>query len=167
MMKTRILVLSVAVVTAVISQPLGASSATGNVGVTVTVSALAKLSLSASTITFPNADPDTTPSIAATEGAITITAKAKTATGAAVALTVLAANDLKSGTDTITIGNVTWAASGTGFAAGTMNKTSAQPVGSWTGSGTRSGTQTYALANSWTYPTGNFSTTATYTLTAP
>ena len=166
-MKTRLFVLVVGVITAVLSQSLGAATTTSGVTISVAVSALAKLTLSAATVTFVNADPDTTSSITASEGAITITAKAKTATGASVTLTVLAANDLKSGTDTITINNVTWTASGTGFAAGTMNKTTAQSVASWTGSGNRIGTQTYALANSWNYPTGAYSATATYTLTAP
>jgi hypothetical protein len=48
-----------------------------------------------------------------------------------------------------------------------MNKATAQTVGSWTGSGNRSGTQSYALANSWNYATGAYTAMATYTLTAP
>ena len=166
-MNTRLKLLAAIIVAASLAQPLVAATSTGNVSVAVTVSAGAKLSLSSSTVTFANADPDTTPSIPASEGIITITAKAKTATGASVTLTVVAANDLKSGSDTITINNVTWTASGTGFTPGTMNKTTAQTVASWTGSGNRTGTQSYALANSWSYVTGAFSTTASYTLTAP
>ena len=163
----KTLVLGIAVVVLAAIQGLGAATTTGNVTVSATVSATAKLALSSATVTFPNADPDTSPSIAATEGAITITAKGKTSTGAAIALTILAADDLKSGTDTIAISNVTWTVSGAGFAAGTMNKTTAQTVGSWTGSGNRSGTQSYALANNWNYATGAYTATATYTLTAP
>ena len=48
-----------------------------------------------------------------------------------------------------------------------MNKAAAQSLGSWTGSGNRAGTQTYKLANSWSYATGAYSTSVTYTLTAP
>ncbi|MCX6549744.1 MAG: hypothetical protein NTY02_01850 [Acidobacteria bacterium] len=167
-MKTmRFLLLGAAVVMLAATQTLGAATATSNVSVSATVAATAKLSLSSSTVSFANADPDTTPSIAATEGAITITAKGKTATGSTISLTVLAAADLTSGSDTIPISNVTWTASGTGFAAGTMSKSAAQTVGSWTTSGSRAGTQTYALANSWNYPTGSYTATATYTLTAP
>ena len=33
--------------------------------------------------------------------------------------------------------------------------------------GTHNGTQTYTLVNSWNYVTGNYTTTLTYTLTAP
>ena len=45
--------------------------------------------------------------------------------------------------------------------------TTAVSLGSWTGSGNQSGTQTYTLDNSWSYNTGNYGTTVTYTLTAP
>ena len=51
--------------------------------------------------------------------------------------------------------------------AGTMNKTTAQSAGSWTGSGNNAGTFTYALVNSWSYATGTYAATATYTLSAP
>ncbi len=166
-MNIRLASLAAIIVAASITDPLTAATSPGNVSVTVTISAAAKLALSASTVTFANADPDTSPTIPASEGAISITAKAKTATGASVTLTVVAANDLQSGSDTIGITNVKWTAAGTGFTPGTMNKTTAQTVASWTGSGNRTGTQSYALTNNWSYPIGVFSTTATYTLTAP
>lgn len=166
-MNIRLTSYAAAILAASLAQPLAAATSAGNVNVSVTIAAAAKLALSASTVTFANADPDVTLKIPAGEGAISITAKAKTATGAAVTLTVIAASDLASGGDSIAVTNVTWTASGAGFTPGTMNKTTAQTVGSWTGSGTRAGTQSYALTNSWSYPTGTFSTTATYTLTAP
>jgi hypothetical protein len=144
-----------------------AANDTKNVTVSATVSATAKLSLGSTTVSFPNADPDTTSSITASEGAISVTAKSKTGAASSTTLTLLASADLTSGSDTIAVSNVTWTVSGSGFAAGTMNKTTAQSVGSWTGSGNRSGTQTFALANSWNYATGNYSATGTYTLTAP
>jgi hypothetical protein len=162
-----ILVLGIALASLAATQGLWAATATGNVTVSATVAATAKLTLSSATVTFANADPDSSPSVAATEGAITITTKGKTSTNGTIALTLLAANDLKSGTDTIAISNVTWTATGAGFAAGTMNKTTAQTVGSWTNSNSRTGTQSFALANSWAYATGNYTATATYTLTAP
>ena len=168
MSKIRLSLLGLAAVALAATQAtLGAATATSNVTVSATVSATAKLSLSTSTQSFPNSDPDTTPSIAATEGAITITAKGKTSTGSNITLTVVSGGDLTSGSDTIAISNITWTVSGAGFVAGTMNKTTAQSVGSWANSGSRTGTQTYALANSWSYPTGSYSATATYTLTAP
>ena len=161
------LIVGLIIVALAAMQPAGAVTNTANVTVSATVAATAKLTLSSATVSFVNADPDTTPSITATEGAITVTAKGKTSAGGVITLTVLAANDLKSGSDTIAISNVTWTVSGAGFVAGTMNKTTAQSVASWTNSGNRTGTQTYALANSWTYPTGGYSASATYTLTAP
>lgn len=133
----------------------------------VTVAALAKLSLSATTITFPDANPDTVPLISSTGGPITITAKIRTSPGGTVSLSVLAADDLRAGVVTIPASSVTWTATGTGFVAGTMSTAVAQSVAVWVSSGSRVGTQSYRLANSWTYATGSYSTTFTYTLTAP
>ncbi|MCX6546270.1 MAG: hypothetical protein NTV05_17900 [Acidobacteria bacterium] len=166
-MNIRLTSFAAALLAASLAQPLTAATSAGNVNVSVTVSARAKLELTRSTVTFANADPDVALTIPASEGTISITAKAKTAAGAAVTLTVIAASDLTSGGDSIAVTNVTWTVSGAGFTPGTLNKTTAQTVASWTGSGNRAGTQSYALTNSWSYPTGTFSTTATYTLTAP
>jgi hypothetical protein len=142
-----------------------AATDTKTVTVNATVSATAKLSLSSLTVNFPDADPDTTPSI--TVAAITVGTAGKTSKGSSITLTVKASDDLKSGTDVITADKITWAVSGTGFVAGIMNKTTAQSLGSWVDSGVRSGTQTYSLANSWSYATGAYTTSVTYTLTAP
>jgi len=166
-MKTKLLVLGLAIGAIALVQPLSAANSTSNVSVSATVSATAKLSVGTSTLTFPNADPDVTPSIVASEGAVSISAKAKTSAGSTVTLTLLAAGDLLSGTDSIAISNLTWSASGTDFVSGTMSKTAAQTVASWSNSGTRSGSQSFALANSWSYATGSYSAQATYTLTAP
>ncbi len=144
-----------------------AATSTQTLTINATVAAAATLTLSKNSIHFPDADPDATPSIAATENPVNVTAKVKTGSASTATLTVLAAGDLTSGTDTIAISNVTWTSSGTGFAPGTMNKTTAQSAGSWTGSGNRTGTFSYFLANSWTYPTGSYTATTTYTLTAP
>ena len=46
-------------------------------------------------------------------------------------------------------------------------RTTAQAVASWVSSGSWIGTQSYTLANAWTYATGTYSTTLTYTLSAP
>ena len=166
-MKTKIVLLLVAAIALALVQPLGAATATSNITMTATVSDAATLIVSLAALTFPNADPDTVPSVAATQGAVTITARARTSGGSTVTLTLLAASDLTSGGDTIAISNMTWTVGGAGFVAGTMSRLAAQSVASWTNSGNRTGTQTFALANSWSYPTGNFSATATYTLTAP
>jgi hypothetical protein len=156
-----------AVTYAATSVSLNAATRTRTATATVTVAALAKLSLSISTLSFPDANPDTSPTIPASAGALTITTKARTTPGSVVSLSVLASDNLRSGTDIIAISNVTWTASGAGFVAGTMSSTTARSVGSWTGSGSHAGTQTYSLTNSWTYATGSYSTTFTYTLTAP
>jgi hypothetical protein len=135
--------------------------------VNAAVNARASLTLTPSAINFPDQDPDNPALIAATENAVTVTAKVRTGSASLATLSHVTADDLKSGSDTILISNVTWTASGTGFIAGTMNKTLAQPAGSWTGSGNRSGSFSYFLANSWSYATGSYTVSSTYTLTAP
>jgi hypothetical protein len=159
-------VLMVACITLAVSAGWSVT-ATQSVTISATVASKAKLALSAATVTFPDADPDATPSIGAAENPVTATVKATTGSASTVTLTVQAGGaDLVSGTDQIAISNVTWTASGAGFVAGTMN-TTAQSAGSWTGSGSRSGTFSYFLANSWAYPKGSYTQTAVYTLTAP
>jgi hypothetical protein len=139
---------------------------TAAVNVTVNVNARAKLTLSAPSLTFADADPDVTPTL--TAGALTVGVKARTTGGASVTLTVLASDDLKTaGGDTIAISDLTWTATGASFVGGTSDKTTAQSVGSWVGSGNRSGTQTYSLPNSWSYAIGAYTATLNYTLTAP
>ena len=146
--------------------PAFAQTVTAAINVTANVNSKAKLTLGTPTLLFADADPDVVPSIAAP--AFNVTVKARTTAGAAVTLTVLASDDLQSGGDVITIDNLTWAAAGTGFPAiGTSNKSTAQTVGAWTGSGNQTGSQTYSLANSWAYATGTYSATLTYTLTVP
>jgi hypothetical protein len=80
---------------------------------------------------------------------------------------VAATGDLSAGGGaTIPIGQLTWQATGTGFVAG-ASSLAAQTVGAWTGSGNRTGTQTYELPNSWDYATGTYTTTLNYTLSVP
>jgi len=134
---------------------------------TATVSALAKLTLSSLTLAFPDADPDTVPNIPASGGPLTITAKARTTIGSTVTLVVVASGDLRSGLDVIPATQIRWTTSGTGFVPGTMSKAAAQMVATWVSSGSWTGTQTYSLTNAWTYAIGTYSTTLTYTLTAP
>jgi hypothetical protein len=144
-----------------------AATDTKTLTVNATVSATASLTLGVAAINFAAANPGTTPSIAATENPVSVTANAQTSSAGAVTLTCLAGGDLTAGANTIAISNVTWTATGTGFVAGTMNKTTAQSAGSWTGPGARSGTFSFSLANSWSYDTGSYTAAITYTLTAP
>lgn len=137
----------------------------GSINVTANVNAKAKLTLGAASITFADADPDVVPTM--TSSAVNIDVKARTSAGASVTLTVLASGDLVSGSDAIAINNLTWAVTGSGFQAGTADKTTAQTVGSWTGSGSPAGSQTFSLPNSWTYNTGSYTVTLNYTLTVP
>ena len=150
----------------------GASTATKDVTLSATVSSSAKLTLATSTISFPDGDPDAALPIAATENPAVVTAKVKTGSASTATLKVLAATDLTSGTDTIDITNVTSTAtnsSGSFFEAGPVPWSKSSP-GATVGqgnSGSFAGTFNWFLANSWDYPTGNYTATATYTLTAP
>ncbi len=167
-MRIRLAALGVVLIGFGSLQPLLAATASNLVNVSVALGARAKLTIGTSTITFVNADPDTTPTIPASEGTFAVTASVITSTGAAVSLTVVAADDLRTaGGASIPIGNVAWTSTGAGFQNGSLNRTTAQTVGAWTGSGSRAGTQTFGLLNDWSYATGTYSTSATYTLTAP
>jgi hypothetical protein len=166
-MRTRFTLLGITLLAMAVVQPLGAAdSKTASLTVSATVSATAVLAIGSATVIFPDRNPDDFPSIAASPDALTITAKGKTSASSSVTLTIQASGDLTSGGDTIPISRVTWTATGDGFSAGTMAQT-AVTVGSWTSSGNRSGSLAFALANSWNYPTGSYSTLATFTLTAP
>jgi hypothetical protein len=138
-----------------------------NLTINATVSARAELTLSPATISFPDASPTVSPTIPA-NSTVSVTANVRTGATSTPTLTVLANGDLTSGGSTIGINNISWTASGAPFIAGTMNKTTAQSAATFNqGSGSRNGTYSYTLANSWDYATGSYTQTATYTLTAP
>lgn len=143
-----------------------AATAGATVTVSATVNAKAKLTVGSGSVTFNDADPDVTPLLTAT-GAVSLDVKARTGSASSVTLTVQSGGDLTNlSSDTIPIASLTWTATGTNFVAGTMG-TTAVSLGSWTGGGNFSGSQTYKLLNSWSYTTGTYTATITYTLTAP
>lgn len=156
---------------------LGAGTAWGvtaqkDVTLSATVASTAKLTLTTGTITFPDADPDSVTNIPANENGAAVTAKVKTGSASTATLQVLAADDLKSGTDVIPIINVTSTATnspGSFFTAGpvTWSKTSPGAMVGQGKSGSFAGTFSWFLANSWDYATGAYTAHATYTLTAP
>jgi hypothetical protein len=119
----------------------------------------------AGTINFPDTDPFTSGTIAAAP--LTVTTQARVGTTTAVNLTVQAGGDFVAATGTIPIGNLSWTATGAGYAAGTMSSAAQVPVGTWTGPGSRAGTQTYSLVNNWNYAPGDYAVTLTYTLATP
>ncbi len=144
----------------------GAGTVTAVVTVDAPLASSAKLTLNPLAISFANADPDAVPSISANIP-VQVTANVSTGVNQTATLTALAQGDLVSGSNTIAISNLTWTASGTGFVAGTLSKSTAQSVGQWRGSGTRTGTLNFFLKNSWSYATGNYTQKVTFTLTAP
>lgn len=128
---------------------------------------LAKLQLGSATMNFPSENPNSIPSIPANVNPVSVTSSARTGSTQTANLTCLASGDLTSGTDTIAISNVTWTATGSGYLPGAMNSITAQPAGTWTGSGQQIGTFSYFFANFWSYTVGNYSSTINYTLTVP
>lgn len=162
----RRLVLACAVWAAVVP-PAPASSQTATATLSANVNTIAKLTLSTASVSFPDANPDTVPQVPSAGGPIAITAKSRATPGAQVVLTVLASDDLRSGLTVIPASNVTWTVSGAGFVAGTLNKTTPVTLATWTGSGVRAGSQQWFFRNVWTHPTGTFTATVIYTLSAP
>lgn len=144
-----------------------AFSTNTTVDVAAAIDSAAQLTITPSAINFRDADPDNVPSIPANENPVSVMTYAQTKGNKIVNLTVVAAGDLVSGNDRILIDNVTWTATGSGFSGGTMNKTTPQTAGTWHRSGTRMGTFSFFLKNSWSYATGNYAQTVTYTLTSP
>ena len=152
---------AVLVATPVAAQTTTTATLSANVGT------LANLTLSSVSVSFPDADPDAVPQVSAAGGPLTITTKARATHLSQVMLTVQANGPLRSGLNTIAAGAITWTSTGTGFVAGTLSSAASVTVGSWIGSGTRAGTQTLKFQNLWTYATGTYTATLTYTLSAP
>ncbi len=140
----------------------------GTVNITVNVGSHARLELNGImggpvNVTFADLEPTANPTVTGAP-AVAVAARARTSAGGAVTLTVAANGDLLDGTQSIPIGNISWAANGD-LAGGVLN-TAAFTLCSWNNSGQRTGTQTYVLANSWDYVTGTYTAIVTYTLTA-
>jgi hypothetical protein len=146
--------------------PAAAMAQTDTATLSAAVAPLARLSLSAATLSFPDADPDTVPLVAGVPAAITITAKARATEGTTVTLTVQASDDLRSGVSTIPAASITWTATGAGFVDGTLSAVAEQVLATWSGSGIRTGSQSYRFQNLWSHPTGTYTVTITYTLSA-
>jgi hypothetical protein len=132
----------------------------------VAIAGAARLSISPTSIAFPDSDPTAVPVVPAQPGPVSITVKARATPNATVRLTLRATDDLRSGVTTIPASTVTWTATGAGFAAGTLSM-SAQTVGTWIGSGVRTGTQNFLFANSWSYAVGTYTVTMQYTVSSP
>jgi hypothetical protein len=150
---------------AALAAPAGAQTSTASLS--ADISTLAKPTLSTNSVTFPDADPDVVPQVPATGGPIAITAKSRATAGAQVILTVVASDDLRSGVQVIGASAITWTTTGAGFQSGTLSKTTPVTVAQWTGSGTHSGTQQLMFSNLWSYATGTYSLSLTFTVSSP
>ncbi len=126
------------------------------------------LTLSSASIPFASADPDTTPLVAAP--VFTVSYRVRGNADGNWAITVLASGDLSSGFSTIPISAITWTATpAPPFQGGTMSATLAQTLASGTGNVNPEddGFVVFYLANSWSHDTGTYTSTFTFTLSAP
>jgi hypothetical protein len=126
-----------------------------------------QLTLNRTAINFPDADPDTTPSVPASENPMTIGVKVTGNPGGTWRLLVLASGDLVSGSNTIAVSNVSWTAQPLPFIDGKLDKATPQVVASGTGNASMDGTVRFYFKNGWNYFPGNYSQVIIYTLTAP
>lgn len=166
-MRTLTLTSGLLAVTLAASPAFGqAASETEIVTATLNVTPLAKLNLSAPSLTFPDTNPDLAPAVPAAGGPLVVTARTRATPGSPVTLTVQALDDLRSGTDVIPASAVRWTASGDGFADGALSAAAAQTVATWPASGAYTGRLAFVFENSWSWPTGNYSLTMVFTLTA-
>ena len=138
-----------------------------NATLSASVTPMARLSFSTNSLAFADADPDLVPLVPATSGPVVITAKARAARDEVITLTVQASDDLRSGLDMLPASLITWTGSGPGFVNGTLSAAAPQIVASWVGSGTRTGSQSFFFTNRWTHPSGIYTVTLVFTLTAP
>jgi hypothetical protein len=148
-------------------QPPSWGSSSAAATLSVDLGSHARLALVSTTLAFPDADPDTVPSVPGVPAAISITAKARTARNSQVTLTLQSIDDLRSGVTVLPASLITWTAAGPGFLPGTLSRSAAQTVGTWTGSGIRSGSQSFYFENRWTHPPGIYTITLVYTISTP
>jgi hypothetical protein len=119
-------------------------------------------------VSFADADPDTTPSITASN--VTLSYKVTGNAGHAWRITIVSSTDLTSGSATIPISDITWTATpAPPFQAGTMSTTVQQTMASSTDNinPARTATVVFRLANSWNHNVGAYSATFTLTMSAP
>lgn len=151
---------------AVLCPAAAAAQAVDTATLNANLGGIVRISLSTTSLAFPDANPTTVPQVAALPGPVTITVRARASAGGQVLVTVQATDDVRSGISTLPAATITWTGSGAGFVNGTLSRTSPQTVASWTGSGVRTGTQSFFFQNLWTHPTGTYTVVMVYTVSA-
>ena len=143
----------------------GPQSATATLS--VNLASLARVAFVSTTVAFPNADPDTVPKVAGVPASVGITAKARTTRNSQITLTVQSTDDLRSGVTVLPASLMTWTATGAGFVAGTLSRSSAQLVGIVDRVWSSIGQPEFLLRERWTHPPGTYTITLMYTISAP
>lgn len=148
------------------------AQATKTVSMTVTLSAWYDLSIGVAALTFTDVAPDfvaspPNKSIAANENPVSVRAYATGKKADTLNLNVVANSDLTDGTETIGIGAISWAATGSGYEPGTMALSTAVLAGTWTGTvhHWHDGTFSFSFLRDYiNQAPGIYTATATYTL---
>lgn len=144
-MAIRGLVLTVVLVAVLGSQACAVVGvqATADLQMNVYVQPAAYITLTPSAVNFYPTDPSvSTPG----DNPVVCTVRVFQSTAGTSTVTAQADGDLIGSTGMIPCRNVTWTATGAGFVGGFMCYTTPQPVASFTGPGTRSGTLNFSLA---------------------
>jgi hypothetical protein len=138
----------------------------GELGPRTSEAATITLRLTPSGIVFPDASPDLVPVIGPAN--LQVTVKAEGAPGYPWVLTLLANSDLRSGPDVIPISSVGWTASPSPpFVSGTLSTVTPVLLGTGIAHINTTLNMDFMLQNSWSYNAGNYSATATFTLSGP
>ena len=117
-------------------------------------------------VSFPDQSPDIVPVIGPDD--VSVSVRSLAAPGTPWVLTMVADSDLTSGTDVIPIGNVSWTASPSPpFQGGILSTVVPVVLGNGVSHFSSVATLGFYLQNSWDYVPGDYTATATLTLSSP
>ncbi|MFC1572511.1 hypothetical protein ACFL6M_02820 [Candidatus Eisenbacteria bacterium] len=117
-------------------------------------------------VSFPDVDPDLRPQLG--PESILIWVRVMGSWGSPWVLTLTADSDLLSGPDVIPASSISWTAMPSPpFRGGVLSTTMPVVVASGVSPMSRIARFSFYLQNSWSYNVGNYSGTATYTLSSP
>jgi len=148
--------------------PARAQALGGSIRVVATFASRIKITFDRPGVVFDTEAYDINTVVPVQATPLTVSAKARVPPNTRIVLTVQADGPFTSGVTTIPVNKLTWTMTGPGFqSGGTANANAAKMLGSWRGSGSWTGQQTYQFLDSWDYAVGVYSLTMMYTISAP
>jgi hypothetical protein len=140
----------------------------GSIVVVATFDSRLKMTFDRTAVVFDTEAYDINTVVPVNATTLTVSAKARVPPNTRIVMTVQADGPFNSGVTTIPANKLTWTMTGPGFQnGGTANEHVARMLGSWRGSGSWTGEQTYQFLDSWDYAVGMYSLTMMYTISAP